>query len=852
MNKRNSIISIFVLTLSFVFAGCTATNTNSNENVNTKTNLTESTTKVTQHDDTVIFVNDDATGTNDGSTWENAFNDLQDAITYSQEGDQIWVAEGTYYAAESDETVSFSLVDGTDLYGGFEGTETSVDQRNITEHDTILSGDIDKDGTTDGNTNNILLATNGVIDGFIIQDGYSETNKKLMPNSAQNSNTLDPDLFSKMPSRDNQQSGQMGPPPMNSGSQGNNNMTKPSGPMSDNTENSSAQNVGHSSPSMVTSGDAESTPNGAGIVVWGVSATIKNTTIQDCYAGKGGAVYVNVTNELDTQPLFYNVIIKNNSSSGRGGGVSIDMKSNPVFIDCLFIDNYCGGKGGAMYNDFGCSSSLYNCLFVNNESEMAGGIGNDGVSNSILYNCTFTGNVSSEQGAAIYQGTGPFNDPIIINSVVSGNTSDNGQSEIFNWNESNTAVFNSVVEGGYNGLSEGLINDTATFDNSYNCTNFELGFDSTEAGNRTQEEIAEIIETLNSVENTAEPTILDVSNKSTKISSSSIIYVDMNGTGNGSSKNNATSDLQEAIYEANNYYNATGKTVTIYLANGVYTPGENRSDSFILQSGVKIIGKSEENTILSGEIGSSSKEDNSYHVVIGSDDSSLNDLTIRDGYADGKDGEVYDRLGGGLLNYAAGNRVIPTYEPTLGFDTELNNVTFVDNFAECGAASYTYHGGNPSFTECTFLNNNALYGGATMEVGGCAAVYENCDFENNYAMYSGGASFVDYGSLTSFIDCNFISNIAENCGGAIYEIDRASQSILNDTSFSTLIDSSWSNDKDIFSSAYLEDCSFTNNTAKNGNSIYLFEGSYVKLDNTYVNQSDIEINLDGHLIETLN
>jgi hypothetical protein len=809
MKNKKLILTTMILSIAVVFSSCTATKTSTE--IATDNTISAATI---EHDDTIIFVDDDSIGTEDGTSWSNAFKSLQDAISYSQACDEIWVAQGTYYASTDDQTESFSLVDGTDIYGGFEGFETSIDQRNISEHDTILSGDIDKDGTTDGNTDNILLATNGIIDGFIIQDGYNEA--------------------------------QMGPKPgMEKSSD-----TKSASPQEESGDSTLTKGAGHSSPGEVQSGDAESTPNGAGIVVWGVSATVRNTTIKNCYSIKAGGVYVNITKELETQPLFYNVIFESNSSETRGGGISIDMFSDPTFIDCVFIDNYCGGKGGAMYNDFGCSPSLYNCLFVDNESEMAGAMGNDGVSNSIIYNCTFTGNKSSEQGAAIYQGTGPYNDPIILNSVVSDNESDNGQDTIFNWNESNTAVYNSVIEGGYNGLSSGVIDDTATFDSSYNCTNYNLGYESTQVGNRTEEELTNIMETLSSVENTKEPTLLDTTNKSDIIASSSNIYVDVNGSGNGSSKYNATSNLQEAIYEANNYFVETGDVVTIYLADGIYTPGTDRGDSFTLQAGVKIVGESEENTILSGEIGDNSKDDNSYHVVIGSDNSSLNNLTIKDGYADGADGEVYDRLGGGMLNYAAGNRIIPTYEPTLGFDTELNNVTFTDNYAECGGAIYTYHGGNPTFDNCTFEDNEALYGAATMEVGGCAAVYTDCSFADNHALYFGGATVVDYGSLTSYLSCDFQDNVADSCGGAIYAIDRASQSIINDTSFSTLIDSSWSNDVDIFSTAYLDECTLTNNSANIGNAVYLFEGSYIKLNNTDIADEDMSINFMCTLIES--
>ena len=36
-----------------------------------------------------IYVNDDSTGANDGSSWENAFNYLQDALAVASDGDEI-------------------------------------------------------------------------------------------------------------------------------------------------------------------------------------------------------------------------------------------------------------------------------------------------------------------------------------------------------------------------------------------------------------------------------------------------------------------------------------------------------------------------------------------------------------------------------------------------------------------------------------------------------------------------------------------------------------------------------------------------------------------------------------------
>jgi len=98
----------------------------------------------------VIFVDDDAAGANDGSSWSNAFVFLQDALAQVASGDEIWVAAGTYrpdqgfseVVAGLDRDASFRLVDGVALYGGFAGIETSIKQRDVEANLTVLSGDL--------------------------------------------------------------------------------------------------------------------------------------------------------------------------------------------------------------------------------------------------------------------------------------------------------------------------------------------------------------------------------------------------------------------------------------------------------------------------------------------------------------------------------------------------------------------------------------------------------------------------------------------------------------------------------------------------------------------------------------
>ena len=95
----------------------------------------------------VIYVDIDATGADDGTSWSNAFTDLQAALAASASGDEIWVAEGTYLPTDTaDRTISFAMKDGVGIYGGFDGTETLRSQRNPAVNVTVLSGDIGGSG----------------------------------------------------------------------------------------------------------------------------------------------------------------------------------------------------------------------------------------------------------------------------------------------------------------------------------------------------------------------------------------------------------------------------------------------------------------------------------------------------------------------------------------------------------------------------------------------------------------------------------------------------------------------------------------------------------------------------------
>ncbi|MFZ2900315.1 MAG: T9SS type A sorting domain-containing protein [Saprospiraceae bacterium] len=130
---------------------------------------------------TIWYVNHAATGANTGLSWEDAFNDMQDAIAVAQYGDHIWVAKGTYYPTQDgNREISFVLNNGVQWYGGFEGGEMSLNQRDWELNETILSGEI---GNPDSLSDNSLHVVYGeeadsttLIDGFTIIKGHAKPN----------------------------------------------------------------------------------------------------------------------------------------------------------------------------------------------------------------------------------------------------------------------------------------------------------------------------------------------------------------------------------------------------------------------------------------------------------------------------------------------------------------------------------------------------------------------------------------------------------------------------------------------------------------------------------------------------
>lgn len=135
----------------------------------------------------VIYVNANSPGCpgGNGASWATAFCSLQSALDAAQPGNQIWVAQGTYLpekaadgsAPATHQLKTFFINKNIKLYGGFAGTESSLNQRNWALNPTILSGDV---GTPDVNPDNAYhvvwmnnVNTSALLNGFIIEKGWA-------------------------------------------------------------------------------------------------------------------------------------------------------------------------------------------------------------------------------------------------------------------------------------------------------------------------------------------------------------------------------------------------------------------------------------------------------------------------------------------------------------------------------------------------------------------------------------------------------------------------------------------------------------------------------------------------------
>lgn len=125
-----------------------------------------------------IYVNQSATGSGDGSSWEDAATSLADVLAYASKYwdrvSDIWIAKGTYipkyggnYLDVSEGNQTFAIPGGLNIYGGFAGTETLLEERNWVQNQTIFNGLIGEKSVSKLVT---IQQNNILIDGCVFEN----------------------------------------------------------------------------------------------------------------------------------------------------------------------------------------------------------------------------------------------------------------------------------------------------------------------------------------------------------------------------------------------------------------------------------------------------------------------------------------------------------------------------------------------------------------------------------------------------------------------------------------------------------------------------------------------------------
>jgi len=262
-----------------------------------------------------VYVDIDATGGgNDGSSWADAFTDLQNGITLAVSGIEVWVAEGTYVPGAS-RSASFVPKNGVRVYGGFSGGETIRQQRNWFLHPTILSGEIGAAAATD-NCYHVVRAEasnpTAMLNGLTITRGYAN-----------------------------------------------------GGAIDDHGGGVRARGGGVTLANVTLIDNYAVTGGGVMVNLGGTVKAYNSSFVNNQAPGfEGGGFYGSTVSAL---PLTLVNCVFTGNSAWRGGGIALtDAGLQPVLVNLSLSGNSAGGEGGGIYVNTSIQFTIHNSILWNN------------------------------------------------------------------------------------------------------------------------------------------------------------------------------------------------------------------------------------------------------------------------------------------------------------------------------------------------------------------------------------------------------------------------------------------------------------------------------------------------------
>ena len=291
-----------------------------------------------------FFVKPDGTG--NGSSWEQATT-LQQALSQAVSQDEIWATDGLYVVPVTDgRNSTFTVPAGVKLYGGFAGTEITLNHRMAGFH-SVLSGDIGQPEVTADNVYTVVTLRSdneqpSVFDGFLVTGGASRNFKDGL----------------------------------DVGSAGGGLYIEAGETL-----------ASHMIANCIFTGNKAH--NGGAVLVDTGNPSFINCVFKGNTADfNGGAVYNQGTASV-ANPIFRNCLFEDNSSNSGAGMTNngSNGSANPLIVSCQFIDNVSLMNGAAIYNisdDSGETQPvIQNSVFIGNDSILGEDVSDDGVTRSI-------------------------------------------------------------------------------------------------------------------------------------------------------------------------------------------------------------------------------------------------------------------------------------------------------------------------------------------------------------------------------------------------------------------------------------------------------------------------------------